>query len=179
MICPSHGVLWRKDPLQIVRKYQEWAAQKPERRAAVLYDTMWHATRRMAEAIGDGLAEEGVAYRLLHTALTDRNDALVEVFRSKAVIIGSPTLNQGLLPSMMPLLEDLKGLRFKNKIGAAFGSYGWSGEGVKIIEEHLAACKIPLAAPGVLAKWQPTGDDLARCRDLGRAVGRAIQAEQG
>jgi flavorubredoxin len=77
----------------------------------------------------------------------------------------------------MPILEDLKGLRFKNKIGAAFGSYGWSGECVKIIEQHLEACKIPVAAPGVLAKWQPTAADLDKCRDLGRAVAKAVLAE--
>ena len=176
-IAPSHGVIWRKDPLQIVSKYQEWAAQKPEKRAVVLYDTMWQATRRMAEAIGDGLADGGVPFKLLHMAVTDRNDALVEVFRSKAVIVGSPTVNQGLLPSIMPILEDLRGLKFKNKIGAAFGSCGWSGECVRQIEEHFEACNIPLAAPHVLAKWQPTGEDLEKCRGLGRAVAQAVVAE--
>jgi anaerobic nitric oxide reductase flavorubredoxin len=176
MIAPSHGIIWRKDPLQIVRKYQEWAAQKPEKRAVILYDTMWQATRRMAEAVGDGLLAEGVAYKILHMAVTDRNDALVEVFRSKAVLVGSSTVNNGLLPSLMPILEEIKGLKFKNKIGAAFGSYGWSGEGVKLIEQHLAACKIPTAAPGVLAKWQPTADDLEKCKALGRAVAKAVPA---
>ena len=174
MIAPSHGILWRTDPLQIVRKYQEWAAQKGEKRAVILYDTMWHATRRMAEAIGQGLAAENVPYRLLHVAVTDRSDALVEIFRSKAVLIGSPTLNNGLLPTLMPILEDLRGLKFRNKIGAAFGSHGWSGEGVKIIEQHFAQCKIPLVAEGVAAKWQPTSDDLARCEALGRQVGQAV-----
>jgi anaerobic nitric oxide reductase flavorubredoxin len=174
MIAPSHGILWRKDPLQIVRKYQQWAAQAPEKRAVILYDTMWQATRRMAEAIGDGLLAEGVAYKILHMAVTDRNDALVEVFRSKAVLVGSPTVNNGLLPSLMPILEEIKGLKFKNKIGAAFGSYGWSGEGVRLIEQHLAACKIPPVAPGVLAKWQPTADDLEKCKALGRAVAQAV-----
>ena len=176
MIAPSHGVIWRKDPLQIVRKYQEWAAQKPEKRAVILYDTMWQATRRMAEAIGDGLAAEGVPYKVLHMAVTDRNDALVEVFRSKAVVVGCPTVNNGLLPSLMPILEEIKGLKFKNKIGAAFGSYGWSGEGVKLIEQHLAACKIPIAAPGVLTKWQPTADDLEKCKALGREMAKAVLA---
>jgi flavorubredoxin len=174
MIAPSHGVIWRKDPLQIVRKYQEWAAQKPEKRAVILYDTMWQATRRMAEAVGDGLAAEGVPHKILHAAVTDRNDALVEVFRSKAVLVGSSTVNNGLLPSLMPILEEIKGLKFKNKIGAAFGSYGWSGEGVKLIEEHLAVCKFPIAAPGVLVKWQPTADDLEKCKALGRQVAKAV-----
>ena len=175
MIAPSHGVIWRKDPLQIVSTYKQWASQTPAKSAVVLYDTMWHATRKMAEAIGMGLAETGVDYKLFHMGLADRNDVLAEIFKAKAVVIGSPTLNHGLLPTITPIMEDLKGLRFKNKIGAAFGSYGWSGESVKQIEEHLSRCDIPLAAKGVLAKWQPTGEDLENCRKLGLAVAAAIK----
>ena len=175
MIAPSHGVIWRDDPLQIVHQYQTWAKQEGERRAVILYDTMWQATRRMAEAIGDGLAAEGVDYDLLHMAVTDRNDAIVRIFLSKAVVIGSPTINNGLLPTIMPILEDLRGLRFKNKIGAAFGSYGWSGEGTKLIEEHFQKCKIPLVTGGVSAKWQPTAEDLQRCREMGRKVAEALK----
>jgi anaerobic nitric oxide reductase flavorubredoxin len=174
MICPSHGVMWRKDPLQIVRQYQEWARQVPERRAAILYDTMWEGTRKMAEAIANGLAAEGVPAGLFHMASGDRNDVIAEVFRAKAVIVGSPTLNRGLLPTITPVLEDLKGLRFRNKIGAAFGTYGWSGESLGIIEEHLKHCGIAVPVPGVKAMWQPTEEDLARCVELGRAVAKAM-----
>jgi flavorubredoxin len=176
MIAPSHGVIWRKDPLQIVKKYQEWAAQVPEKSAVVLFDTMWHGTRRMAEAIGDGLAAEGVPHKLFHTAISDRNDVITEIFKAKAIIIGSPTLNNGLLPTMAPILEDIRGLKFQNKIGAAFGTYGWSGEGVKIIEEHLTRCKIPVATQGVRAKWQPKPADLEACKKLGRTVAQAVKS---
>lgn len=177
MICPSHGVLWRTDPLQIVNQYRQWAQQIPEKRAVILYDTMWEATRKMAEAVGDGLREAGVPYKLFHMAVSDRNDVIAEIFRAKAVCIGSPTLNNGLLPSITPILEDCRGLKFKNKIGAAFGSYGWSGESVKQIEEHLDLCGMPLAAPGVRAKWQPTAEDLAACRAMGLKVAEAVKAE--
>ncbi len=176
MIAPSHGVIWRKDPLQIVQKYQQWAAQKPEKSALILYDTMWDGTRLMAEAIGQGLAAEGVPYKVFHMAISDRNDVITEVFKAKAIILGSPTFNQGILPTMSPILEDLRGLKFQNKIGAAFGSYGWSGEAVKIIEEHLTRAKIQLVTEGVRAKWQPNSDDLARCRELGQKVAKAINA---
>ena len=175
IIAPSHGVIWRKEPLQIVKKYQEWAAQVPEKSAVILYDSMWDGTRRMAEAIGDGLATEGVPYKMFYMATSDRNDVITEVFRAKAVIIGSPTFNQGILPSLSPILEGLRGLKFQNKIGAAFGCYGWSGESVKLIEEHLGRCKIPVVAEGVRAKWQPRAEDLSGCQDLGRAVARAIK----
>jgi len=174
VIAPSHGVIWRKDPLQIVKKYQEWAAQKCEMRAVVLYDTMWNATRKMADAIADGLAEGGVESKAFHMAVSDRNDVIVELFRSRAVVIGSPTFNNGVLPTIMPVLEDLRGLRFKHKLGAAFGSYGWSGEGVKRIEDHLREAKLEIVAPGLKCKWQPSEDDLAACRKLGRDVAAAV-----
>jgi len=174
MIAPSHGVIWRKDPLQIVKKYQEWASQKPEKSAVIIYDTMWEGTRQMAEAIGQGLAANDVPYKIFHMAVSDRNDVIAEVFKARAIIVGSPTFNQGVLPTITPILEDLKGLKFQNKIGAAFGSYGWSGESVKIIEEHLNRCKIQPVAEGVRAKWQPKTDDLAKCRELGQKVAQAV-----
>ncbi len=175
MIAPSHGIIWRKDPLQIVKRYQEWAAQVPEKTAVILYDSMWNGTRHMAEAIGEGLAVEGIPYRTFYIPTADRNDVITEIFKAKAVIIGSPTFNQGLLPTLAPILEDLKGLKFQNKIGAAFGCYGWSGESVKVIEEHLTRCKIPIVTEGIRAKWQPKSDDLAKCQEFGRAVARAIK----
>jgi len=175
MIAPSHGVIWRKDPLQIVKKYQQWAAQVPEKSAVVLYDSMWGGTRLMAEAIGDGLAAEGITHKLFYMPVSDRNDVITEIFKTKAVIVGSPTFNQGVLPTIAPILEDLKGLKFQNKVGAAFGSYGWSGESVKIIEEHLNRCKIPVVEQGVLAKWQPKIEDLTKCRELGQSVARTIK----
>jgi len=175
MIAPSHGIIWRKEPLQIVKKYQEWAAQVPEKTAVILYDSMWNGTRHMAEAIGEGLAAENIPYKTFYMATADRNDVITEVFKTKAVIIGSPTFNQGPLPTIAPILEDLKGLKFQNKIGAAFGSYGWSGESVKIIEEHLSQSKIPVAVEGIRAKWQPKPDDLTKCREFGSAIARAIK----
>jgi flavorubredoxin len=176
MIAPSHGIIWRKDPMQIVKKYQEWAKQTPENSAVILYDTMWEGTRKMAEAIAAGIAEEGVPAKLLYMPVSDRNDVITEIFKAKAILVGSPTLNNGLLPTILPILEDLRGLKFQNKIGAAFGSYGWSGESVKIIQEHLERCKIKVVTEGNLAKWQPGEEELARCREQGRMVAKAIKA---
>jgi anaerobic nitric oxide reductase flavorubredoxin len=177
MIAPSHGVIWRDNPLQIVEKYKEWAEEVPEKRAVILYDTMWGATRRMAEAIGDGLAAEGVPYKIFHMAVSDRNHVLVEVFRSKAVIVGSSVHNHCLLPGITVILDDLRGLKFANRIGAAFGSYGWSGECVKLIEEQFARAGIPVAAEGVRAKWQPGPDELAECEKLGCKMAAAVKAD--
>jgi flavorubredoxin len=170
MIAPSHGIIWRTGPLQIVKKYAEWAAQKPEPRAVILYDTMWNGTRQMAEAIGDGLAEAGVDHKILNLAVSDRNDVLVEVFKARTILVGSPTINNGVLPTIMPVLTDIKGLKFKNKIGAAFGSYGWSGEAVKMLEEHLTASGVRIVRDGIKFKWQPLPEELDACREFGREI---------
>jgi len=176
MIAPSHGVIWRDDPLQIVKKYQEWAAQKPEPRAAILYDTMWNATARMAQAIGDGFADEGVDYKMLHMALTDRNDALVDVFKARTVVVGSPTMNNGILGGLAPILEEMRGLKLRNKLGAAFGSYGWSGGAVKILEERLTDAKFDLVREGIQCKWQPGPEELQSCREFGRELAVATKS---
>jgi flavorubredoxin len=175
MIAPGHGIIWRTDPLQIVTQYQTWAQQIPEPRAVILYDTMWQATRHMAQAIGDGFTEVGIDFTLLDMAVTDRNDALTEVFRARTLVIGSPTMNRGILPSLAPVLTDIKGLRFQNKLGAAFGSYGWHAESVKQIEEHFVQCGIPVIQPGISCQWQPRPDDLAQCRAFGHAIGEATR----
>jgi flavorubredoxin len=176
MIAPSHGVIWRDDPMQIAKKYRTWAEQKPARSAVIVYDTMWQATRQMAEAVGDGLAAGGVPFKIYNSSTADRSNIVTEIFLSKAVILGSPTFNQGVLPTLSPVLEDMKGLKFKNKIGAAFGTWGWSGEVVDVLEGHLKASGIEVVAPGVKAKWRPGPDDLEACRGLGRTVAAACAA---
>ncbi len=176
IIAPSHGIIWRKDPLQIVNKYYEWATQKNDGSVVIIYDTMWNATERMAKAISEGLEMEGAKFKLFNMAVSDRNDVLTEVFKTKGIIIGSPTLNNGLLPTIKPILEDLKGLKFKNKIGAAFGSYGWSGENVKLIEENLEKARIKKLQDGIKIKWQPTKEELYQCIEFGRNFAKGLRS---
>lgn len=178
IIAPSHGIIWRKDPLQIVNKYYEWATQKNDGSAVIIYDTMWNATEKMAKAISEGLEMEGVKFRLFNMAVSDRNDVLTEVFKTKGIIVGSPTLNNGLLPTIKPILEDLKGLKFKNKVGAAFGSYGWSGENVKLIEENLEKAKIKKLQEGIKFKWQPDKEELGRCVEFGRNFAKGLRISE-
>ncbi|MCK5558397.1 MAG: anaerobic nitric oxide reductase flavorubredoxin, partial [Candidatus Hydrogenedentes bacterium] len=136
---------------------------------------MWNATRKMAEAVGDGMADTGVDYKLRHAAASDRNDILADVFRARTIVLGSPTFNGSILTTMWPILHDLKGLKFKNKLGAAFGSYGWSGEAVNLMEKHFAECNIPLVREGIKCKWQPRASDLDACRNFGRELGAATK----
>jgi flavorubredoxin len=176
MIAPSHGVIWRKDPLQIVTQYLEWAKQKPAPTALIVYDTMWNATEKMAKGIAEGLIECGVDCKVCHAALSDGNDLMVDIFKAKLVVLGSCTHNNGILPSMAKILEEMKGLRFKNKIGAAFGSYGWSAESVRDIEEMFRKSGIPLVRPGLKVKWQPGPAEMEQCRAMGRELAAAVKA---
>ncbi len=176
IIAPSHGIIWRKDPMQIVQKYYEWAQGKNDGSVVIVYDTMWKATEKMGEAIAVGLEKEGIKYKFFNMAVCDRNDVLTEIFKTKGIIIGSPALNSGLLPTIKPILEDLKGLKFKNKVGAAFGSFGWSGENVKLIEETLVKAKIQILMEGIKFKWQPSKEELEKCVEFGRSFAQKMKA---
>ncbi|MCE8428302.1 MAG: flavodoxin domain-containing protein [Candidatus Methanoperedens sp.] len=175
IIAPSHGIIWRKDPMQIVEKYYEWASGGNDGSIVIIYDTMWKGTEKMAFAISEGLEKEGVRFKLFNMAVCDRNDVLTEVFKAKGILVGSPALNNGLLPTIKPILEDLKGLRFKNKFGAAFGTYGWSGENVKLLEENLEKAKIKVLQEGIKFKWQPTKEELEKCVEFGIGFAKKLK----
>lgn len=176
MICTSHGVIWREDPLQIVNKYMEWADNYQENQITIIYDTMWDSTRRMAEAISEGIrkTDERVVVKLFNSARTDKNDIIKEVFKSKAILIGSPTINNGVLSSISGILEEIRGLRFKDKKAAAFGSYGWSGEGVKMITNLLNEAGFETVNDGIRELWKPDRDALKRCIDFGERFVKSL-----
>jgi len=178
LICPSHGTIWRDNPMQIVSKYLEWADNYQEHQATIVYDTMWNGTRRMAEAIAEGLnqADPSLTVKLFNAGKGDKNDIVTEVFRSKALLVGSPTINRGYLSSLGGLLEMIRGLGFKNKKGAAFGAYGWSGESVKMLTAQLKECGFEVASEGIRAMWNPDGDALEQCRAFGRDFGQGLKA---
>jgi flavorubredoxin len=175
MIAPDHGLIWRDNPLQIVQAYDQWSKQIAKNKALIIYDTMWHSTELMAKAIADGLVENGVSVKLFDLSVNHRSDVITEVLDAKAIIMGSPTLNNGILPRMADMLCYMKGLKPTGKIGAAFGSYGWSGESVKIINKSLEEIKIKLAHPGVSLQFVPDHAGLRQCVDLGRDVAKAMK----
>lgn len=174
MICPDHGILWRKDPGKVIQAYVEWSRQKPKRKALVIYDSMWHSTQTMAEAIVSALAQEGVEAKPMHLRSTHRSDIMSDVLDAGAIIVGSPTLNNGLFPTVADFLCYMKGLRPQNKIAAAFGSYGWSGEAVKLINEEFEAMKFKVIDPGLKVQYVPDEKGVAACYDLARKVAQAL-----
>ena len=176
MICPDHGVIWRKDPGKIINAYVEWSKQTAKRKAVVVYDTMWHSTEKMADAVSAGLNAEGIAVRPMYLRKWHRSDIMTDVLDAKAVIIGSPTLNNNLFPTISDFMTYMKGLKPLNKIGAAFGSYGWSGEAPKMITKELEAMKFDIVEP-LRYQYIPDKHALDASCELGRAVGRAIKEQ--
>jgi len=177
MICPDHGIIWRRDPSKIVQAYLTWCAQEPQQKAVVVYDTMWHSTERMAEAITAGIASEGIVAVPRNLRAYHRSEVMTEIFDARAVVVGSPTLNNGLFPTVADFLCYMRGLKPRNKIGAAFGSYGWSGEAVKLIENELREMKIEPVEPGLRVQFVPEPSVVDACREFGRKIGRAVRAE--
>jgi anaerobic nitric oxide reductase flavorubredoxin len=170
MICTSHGVIWRDNPLQIVTRYGEWAANYRENQVTIIYDTMWDGTRRMAEALAKGIhgADEDVTIKIFNAARSDKNDIITEVFKSKAILVGSPTINRGILSAVAGILEEIRGLGFKDKKAAAFGAYGWSGESVAMITERLREGGFQVVAEGLREFWNPDEQSLVNCVNFGR-----------
>lgn len=174
MIATSHGVIWRENPLQIVEKYVQWSADYQENQITVIYDTMWNGTRELAEriALGIQLQDPAVTVKIFNLSKSDFNDVATEVFRSKAIAVGSPTVGNGLLHSVAGFLHYLKSLKFKKKKAAAFGCYGWSGESVKIINEMLADAGFEIIGEGMRQLWNP--DDAAKkaAVELGKTIAK-------
>lgn len=174
MICPDHGIMWRKDPGKIINAYVEWGRQEPKRKAIVVYDSMWHSTEKMAEAIVAGLGEEGVDAKPMHLRSSHRSDIMTEVLDAGAVVVGSPTLNNNIFPTIADFLAYMKGLKPLNKVGAAFGSYGWSGESVKMIAAVLEEMKFDIVDPGVKINYVPDEKGLELCREFGKKIAEKL-----
>jgi flavorubredoxin len=174
MICPDHGIIWRKDPGKIIDLYVKWSKQEAAKKAIVVYDTMWNSTKVMAETIADGISSREVAVKPIHIRSSHRSDIMTEVLDAKAVVIGSPTLNNQIFPTVADILTYMKGLKPVNKIGGAFGSYGWSGEAARMIRNELEAMKFDTVEPELRIQYKPKAEDLTACYEYGKAIGDAV-----
>jgi flavorubredoxin len=174
MIAPSHGVIWRKDPEKIINAYLSWARGEARRKALVVYDTMWGSTEKMAKAMVEGLRSEGVEVMMFRLPYSDRSDIVKELLDARGLLMGSGTINNGILPTVAPFLEDLVGLKPRGKIAAAFGSYGWGGGAVKHIEESLKKAGMEIVLPGLEVNWVPNKEELQKCFEFGREFARRI-----
>jgi flavorubredoxin len=175
-IAADHGPIWRDGGAKIIALYKEWAGQRPAKKAVIIYDTMWGSTKAMAEAIREGLTAGGAEARLMPLSSVHRSDVATELLDASALIAGSPTLNNGIFPTLADVLTYLKGLRKKGLIGAAFGSYGWGGDAVPQLNEFLKSMNAELLGGGVKVRYVPTRADLQRCSALGREAAEKLSS---
>lgn len=175
MICPDHGIIWRKNPARIIQAYDKWSRQEPTKKAIVIFDSMWESTTKMARAITSGIESEEVTVKLMNTRKWHRSDILTEVLDAGAIAVGSPTLNNGIFPVIADVMTYLKGLKPKNKLVAAFGSYGWSGEAVKILNNYFAQMGSEIVDDGIKVRYVPDENELEKCFKLGVKMARLLK----
>ncbi|MDI6853888.1 MAG: FprA family A-type flavoprotein [Deltaproteobacteria bacterium] len=171
MIAPDHGLIYR-NPQPVLSAYQKWAAGTTEPKGLVIYDTMWHSTEMLAHAFVEGLIEGGAVAQLHHLRSTHYSNIVTEVLDAGLLLIGSPTLNNNMFPSVAEFLTYLKGLKPKNKAAMGFGSYGWSGQAVGLINKELEAMQLRLVHEGFQVKYIPDPEELAAAKALGAALAK-------
>ncbi len=175
MIATSHGVIWRDNPMQIVKKYQEWANDYQENQITIIYDTMWNGTKTLAEKITQGIqsVDKEVVVKSFNLSKNDENDLITEVFKSKTVAIGSPTMGNNVLHSVAGFIHLMKEMKFKNKKAAAFGCYGWSGEAVKIINKMMDEAGFDVINKGFRNQWNPDKEAKEKAIEFGKEIVKA------
>ncbi len=175
MIAPDHGFIWRKDPTRIVELYAKWATQAPQNKAVIVYDTMWGSSEKMARQIADGLQANGTTVRMISMHHNDRSEVALALLHSAALIVGTPVLNSQIFPSMADVLCYLKGLKKKNLIGVAFGSYGWNGAPIDSLTKTLEEMSVEVVSPALKTSFVPDEETLAKCRELGELISQKIK----
>jgi flavorubredoxin len=177
MIAPGHGIIWRQDPAKIIEAYGRWARGETNQKVLIIYDTMWGSTHIMANSILEGIKAAGVEVKLLNIRKNDLSGIITEVLEAPVIIVGSPTLNNGIFPSVSELLTYLKGLHPKGRQAVAFGSYGWGGGAVKAVEKELEMAGFELIEPGLQIRYRPDEEGIAACRQLGERIAGFVQSD--
>ena len=178
MIAPSHGCIWRSHIDEIIAKYEEWTTYQTQEKAVVVFDSMWHSTESMAREICDAFIAEGISAQLIDVKSTHISDIMLYMCDAKYVAVGSPTLNSNMLPTVASFLTYMRGLSPKNeqRIGLAFGSYGWAPLGPKQVYAELENAKFQLPVPVVAQQWIPSEENLVELQGTVRKMIEAARA---
>ena len=176
MIAPSHGIIWRANPGKIIQAYLDWSEFKSKNKVVMVFDTMWGSTDKMARAISEGAISEGVEVKLMKLRSAETTDVLTEILDAKAVVVGSPTLNNSMFPTLASFLTLAAGLKPKGKQWSFFGSYGWGGGAVRNMIEATKKAGFQVNEPGLEMKYVPDGEDLKKCFDFGKQIATQLKA---
>ncbi len=172
IIATSHGAIWRDNPTQIVEKYYEWSQNYQEDQITIAYDTMWEGTMQLAHKIAAEISNisPDTRIKIFNISKTDKNDIMTEVFKSKAIAVGSPTVGQGILSSVGGWLDFLRELKFQDKKAAVFGCYGWSGESPKVLRERLTEAGFDVIEPEIKCNWNPQQDSFDKAVEIAKEL---------
>jgi anaerobic nitric oxide reductase flavorubredoxin len=170
MIAPSHGIIWRKNPGQIIEAYLKWAKGIVKDKVVIAYETMWGATEKMARVIGQKITDAGFEVKIFSVPTSSRSDVITEMLDAKAILIGSSTHDNGMLPNLAGFLDFLKGLKPKGRVAAAFGSYGWAGGAVAAITGVLKEAGCEVFEPGLQVKYTPSEEDIKSCEKFAEDI---------
>jgi flavorubredoxin len=168
MIAPSHGLIWRQDPLKIVNQYVSWAGQKPLAKVVIVFETMWGSTARMAVQIAEGLRDAGVSVKIYDVAQSDKTEIITDMLDAKGFLFGSSTHDNDMLPTLAGFMELVKGFKPKNRVAGVFGSYGWGGGAVKELEEVIKAAGVDLGIDSLQVKFMPDENENKACVEFGK-----------
>jgi anaerobic nitric oxide reductase flavorubredoxin len=175
MIAPDHGIIWRREPERVIQMYLDMANGKTDLRISIIYDTMWHSTEIMTQPIMQGIKDEGVDCKVIKLRATPMSIAIKEFWKSRGCLIGSPTLNNEVFPSVAEFITHLRGLRPKDRITGAFGSYGWGGGAVKWLYSELENMKLATVDPGVQVQYRPSPEDMEKCYEFGQEFASKVK----
>jgi len=175
VIAPSHGLIWRRNPMQIVQQYAAWAKQETSAAAVIVYETMWKATEKMARRIAEGISDAGVPVKVYNIAEADRTEVIADMLQAKGFLFGSSTHDNDMLPAIAGFLELVKGFKPRNRLVSAFGSYGWAGGAVKEIEEAVKEAGMEVSLPPLSFRFVPDQTELQKCFLFGRSFGELLK----
>jgi flavorubredoxin len=175
IIAPDHGIIWRTDPQKVVQAYLDMASGKANLSVPIIYDTMWHSTEKMSLPIMQGIKDEGVECKVIKLRATPMSVAIKEFWKSRGCLVGTPTLNNIMYPTVAEFLTHLRGLRPKNRIMGAFGSFGWGGGAVKEAYEEFKRMGLDIVEPGLQILYRPSLEDEETCYEFGREFARKVK----
>lgn len=179
IIAPDHGVIWRSHVSRVLDAYMAMASGKADPTVSIIYDTMWKSTEKMAVPIAQGLREEGVDYKILKLRATPMNVVITEFWKSRGTLIGTPTLNNIMFPSVAEFLTYLRGLRPKDRLVGAFGSFGWGGGGVKDVYAKVKEIGLETFEPGIGVPYKPSDEDETSCYEFARKFATELKKYHG
>jgi anaerobic nitric oxide reductase flavorubredoxin len=176
MIAPSHGLIWRSEPSKIIKTYLDWSADTSVNKVIIVYDTMWGSTEMMAHAITEGVVSQNVDVKLMKLRVADTTDIITEILDAKAIVVGSPTIHNGMFPTIGGFLTHITGLKPKGKLWSFFGSYGWGGGAVNNMIEMVKKAGFNIYEPNIQVKFVPDQEDLKKCFEFGKQMAAKIKA---